>query len=178
MCLTQRLGQPGNLDLQLFFPRDEGPNLPTAKAASKNSAFHHPIDYSPTLSRRAASAMSTSPANTLNTIQFLSSIGIEDGLPKLRLSFRNLHNSPATYSDAQQQRRINYPPCPTTKKQALCRSALSPPPWVWPRGRLRSHPADDEDRSRSGGHGKGAGVTGWRWRVDDSSVGSPGRRAD
>ena len=80
----QHLAQLDDLALQLL----QGPDLPATRAvlpASKNSAFHPPIDCSLTFSPRAASAMDTSPANTFNTIRHR---GPKDGLPMLRLSFK------------------------------------------------------------------------------------------
>jgi hypothetical protein len=64
--------------------RVEGPDRPAASAvlpASRNSAFHRPIDYSLTFSRRADPATLTSPANTLSTTRVFCSARITGGLP-------------------------------------------------------------------------------------------------
>src|SRR5699024_7515955 len=64
--------------------RLDGPLRPAARAvlpASRNSAFHRPIDCSLTFSRRAASAIDISPAITLNTLRVFFSTGICGGLP-------------------------------------------------------------------------------------------------
>ncbi|GEM_PF-1104293 len=88
----QHLAQLDDLDLQLL----QGPDLPATRAvlpASKNSAFHPPIDCSLTFSPRAASAMDTSPANTFNTIRHRT-----QGRPHAQALLQDLHNTPATYS--------------------------------------------------------------------------------
>src|SRR5690606_12892521 len=68
--------------------RLEGPLRPEASAgrpASRNSAFHRPIDCSDTFSLRAASAIETSPARTLSTILVFFSAGITGGRPTAHL---------------------------------------------------------------------------------------------
>jgi hypothetical protein len=63
--------------------RVEGPGRPAARAvlpASRKSAVHRPA-CSYTFSRRAASAMLTSPASTLSTIRVFFSTGMLGGLP-------------------------------------------------------------------------------------------------
>lgn len=69
--------------------RVDGPDRPAANAvfpASRKSALHRPINCSLTFSRRTASAIAISPANTLSTIQVSRSAGITGGLPLFRLS--------------------------------------------------------------------------------------------
>ena len=70
---------------------NQDPDLPATRAvlpASKNSAFHHPIDCSLTFSLRAASAIDNPPASTLNTIRVFFSTGTQEGLPVPRLPFK------------------------------------------------------------------------------------------
>ena len=101
---------------------NQDPDLPATRAilpASKNSAFHPPpIDCSLTFSLRATSAMDISPASTLNTIRVFFSTGTKEDLPHTQTPLHNLHNTPATQSDARQHQPCQrHPMAPTSGTQ-------------------------------------------------------------